>query len=258
MAEEREPGGEKVAEPGRAEQVGKKSAKPKFNMPFIVAGILIGIFAGAPLLDVGNYVFGLWGWIFGIFAVYLFSRQFKYFNAAQAGIVGLFAGVIGSVISVSWHILLSVGEFSLGKILPANFIVQISKFTTFFSSLWIPEQLRKTFSLEPLSRIQKEFEEAFRIADPNACSPMKYYVGHALFLIGLISITAILGALVGYCLFAKPVPKKVKDMRYAQFPHRPAVRRAGEGGSPRLPQKPLRGPEGDEKSKEGPEKDGGG
>jgi hypothetical protein len=254
MAEEKEPAGEKAFEPGRAEQVGKKGARPKFNMPFIVAGILIGIFAGAPLLDVGNYLFGLWGWVFGILAVYLFSKQFKYFNAPQAGIVGLFAGIIGSVISVAGHILLSVGEFSLDRILPANLIAQISKFTTFLSTLWIPEQLRNTFSVKPFSLLQAEFREAVRMADPNACSPMKYFVGHALFLTGLISITAILGGLIGYCLFAIPVPQKVKDMRYVQYGRRPPVRRTGEGGPPPLSDKPPREAGADEKGEDQAEK----
>lgn len=244
MAEEKEPAGEKMGEPGAAEQMEKKGAKPKFNMPFVIAGILIGIFAGAPLLDLGNYLFGLWGWIFGILAVYLFSKQFKYFTAPQAGIVGLFAGIIGSVVSVGAHILLSIAGFSLEKILPANFIAQISKFTSFLSTLWIPEQLRITFSLKPFTVLQREFLNASRI-DLNAASPVKCYVGHALFLTGLISITAILGALVGYYLFAKPVPKKVKDMRYAQ---QYARRRPAGGWTAQKSKKPQAQEPGPDKS----------
>jgi hypothetical protein len=256
MADQTESAGEKPTPPGQEERVGKRVKKPKFNMPFIVSGILVGIFAGAPLLDLGNYVFELWGWIFGILAVYLFSRQFKYFNAAHAGIIGLFAGIIGSVISVTTHILLSVADFSLDKILPANFIAQISKFTAFFSSLWIPEQLRWIFSLKPLSLIQKEFEDAIRAADPNACSPTKCLIGHVLLLAGLISITTIIGALVGYYLFARPVPEKVKDMKYARYARRPPVRRGGEGGAHRQQEKPPQEPGAQEKNKEETEEEG--
>ena len=56
-----------------------KKKKPNFSKPFIICGLLLGFFAGAPFLNLGNYIFGLWGWVFGLLAAWFLSKEYKYF-----------------------------------------------------------------------------------------------------------------------------------------------------------------------------------
>jgi hypothetical protein len=186
---------------GAAQETPKKKKKPNFSKPFIVSGVLLGVFAGAPVLNLGNYVFGLWGWIFGLFAAMMLSKQYKYFELAHGGMVGFFTGLIGSGIAMALDIGLCFANISTFTLVPA--LANVGKKLSF----WIPPRFHDAIVLPPY----KTLVEAVRIAkaaNEQALPPEKVIAGHAFFMVPLLAGTAILGGIIGFYLFAKPAPKR--------------------------------------------------
>jgi hypothetical protein len=187
---------------GAAQETAKKKRKkPNFSMPFIVCGVLLGFFAGAPVLDLGNYVFGLWGWMFGLMAAWMLSRQFKYFELAHGGMAGFFTGLIGSGIAMAIDISLCFANISAFTLIPA--LANVGKKLSF----WIPARFHDAIILAPYKDLEQAWRTA-KAASENAMSPEKVVAGHAFFMVPLLAGTAILGGIIGFYLFAKPAPKK--------------------------------------------------
>ena len=184
-----------------AEAEKKKKKKPNFSMPFIISGILLGIFAGAPVLNLGNYVFGLWGWIFGLFAAMMLSKQYKYFELAHGGMVGFFTGLIGSGIAMAIDIGLCFANISTFTLVPA--LENVGRKLSF----WIPERFHDAIILPPYNKLLEAVRLA-KAANETALPPEKVIAGHAFFMVPLLAGTAILGGIIGYYLFAKPAPKR--------------------------------------------------
>jgi hypothetical protein len=183
----------------------KKKKKPNFSKPFIISGVLLGLFAGAPFLNLGNYVFGLWGWIFGLLAAWFLSKEFKYFQAAHGGMVGFFTGLIGSGIAMAIDIGLCLAGFSTFTLVPA--LKPALEKITGIMSFWIPKRFHNAIILPTWGELH-EIERVTVTAGKQAISPVMTLTGHGFFMVPLLAGTAILGGIIGWKLFAKPAPKK--------------------------------------------------
>lgn len=179
----------------------KKKKKPNFSKPFIISGILLGVFAGAPVLNLGNYIFGLWGWIFGLLAAWYLSKEYKYFLVAHGGMVGFFTGLIGSVIAMGIDIGLCFANISTFTLLPV--LEKVRNIMGF----WVPAKFHNAVILPTWTQLQEAMRIA-RTAGDQAVTPSKTLMGHAFFMVPLLAGTAILGGIIGYYLFAKEPPKK--------------------------------------------------
>lgn len=215
---------EEVAAPAK-----KKKKKPNFSKPFIISGVLLGVFAGAPFLNLGNYIFGLWGWTFGLLAAWFLSREFKYFEIAQGGMVGFLTGLVGCAIAMGVDIGLCVANINVMAMVAAV-KPTLDKFTDIMD-FWIPERFHNAIILPTWA----ELENAYRASlagGPPAVSPARVLAGHAFFMVPLLAGTAILGGILGCLAFAKKAPKR-------QF--RPVRRRRPAGKpaeSPPAPEAP--------------------
>ncbi len=189
----------------------KKKKKPNFSKPFIISGILLGVFAGAPFLNLGNYVFGLWGWVFGLLAAWFLSKEYKYFLVAHGGMVGFFTGLIGSGIAMVIDIGVCFAGFSTFTLLP-SLEKPLSKVAGILS-FWIParwhvDAVKDNAVILPPWETIKEATRILIVQDRPAISPSMKLTGHALFIVPLLAGTAILGGVIGWKLFAKEPPKK--------------------------------------------------
>jgi len=185
----------------QTEEKKAKKKKPNFSKPFIICGILLGFFAGAPFMNLGNYIFGLWGWIFGILAAWFLSKEYKYFQVAHGGMVGFFTGLIGSGIAMGIDIGLCLANISIYKLVPA--LAKVGNIMGF----WIPERFSNAVVLPAWNDLQHVYRVAIAEGG-NAVSPTMTLTGHAFFMVPLLSGTAILGGIIGWKLFAKEAPKK--------------------------------------------------
>jgi hypothetical protein len=199
----------------------KKRKKPNFSKPFIISGILLGVFAGAPFLNLGNYVFGMWGWIFGLLGAWFLSKEYKYFLPAHGGMVGFFTGLIGSGIAMAVDIGICLAGLSTFTLVP-KLRPALEKITGIMS-FWIPERFYNAVILPTWGELH-ELERIADAAGTQAISPTMTLTGHAFFMVPLLAGTAIVGGLIGWKLFAKEAPKKK-----AAPPRR---RRPGGAGKP--------------------------
>ena len=201
--------GKEQAEEGAAQA--KKKKKPNFSKPFIISGILLGVFAGAPFLNLGNYLFGLWGWVFGLLAAWFLSKEYKYFQIAHGGMAGFFTGLIGSGIAMSIDIGICLAGFSTFTLVPA-LQPALKKFAGIIS-FWIPgrfhsDVLTDNAVILPPWSVINEASRIAAVAGDKAISPAMKLTGHAFFMVPLLAGTAILGGIIGWKLWAKDAPKK--------------------------------------------------
>jgi hypothetical protein len=166
---------------------------------------MLGVFAGMPYLGFGNFVFGLWGWIFGFMAAWFLSQEYKYFLIAHGGMVGLLAGLIGAGIAMVLDISLCLAGISAYTLVPA--LAAPLKGFTRAMGFWIPERFRDAIVLSPWHELERIYREA-QAAGVVAIPPGKIVAGHTLFMVPLLATTAILGGVIGWKLFAGQGRKK--------------------------------------------------
>lgn len=210
----------------------KKRKKPNFSIPFIISGVLLGLFAGAPVLNLGNYVFGLWGWVFGLFAAMMLARQYKYFELAHGGMVGFFTGLIGSAIAMAIDIGLCFADISTFTLVPA--LANVGKKLSF----WIPARFHDAIILPPYEKLVEAVRIA-KAANEQVLPPEKVIAGHAFFMVPLLAGTAILGGIIGFYLFAKPAPKKQAGPPRRRRPADEARPQATPEQAPATPEQPA-------------------
>jgi hypothetical protein len=181
-------------------QEGKPKKRVKFNMPFIIGGLVAGILAAAPYTQIGNYFYGVWGFLGGILSTYIISRSYKYFNYAQAAVMGMLSGAVATAIAISISVGISFIGFDTRSLYPA-----------FIKETLIPKfeeaqlaQVRGKIILPPWGEIKKTAENK----GENAISD--WFVLNGFYLTGTLVTMAIIGGFVGGILFSKPAPKKEK------------------------------------------------
>lgn len=185
------------------EKRSKKKKKVNFNLPFIISGLITGALAGAPYTQLVNYFYGVWGFLGGLFAAYLLSRSFKYFNYAQAAVLGMLSGMVAVAIAVGASLTFCFINFDTHDLYPA-FINE--KLIPAFEKAQM-EQVKDKIILPPWEEVKESAEAEGRSAIND------WVVLHVLYLIGTIICMAILGGFIGGVLFSKPIPKKSKAVR---------------------------------------------
>ncbi|MFQ6082307.1 MAG: hypothetical protein ACE5WD_02975 [Candidatus Aminicenantia bacterium] len=74
--------------------------KPEMFKPALIGGLLTGILAGLPIIQMGNCLCCLWVVIGGILASYFLSKDAQItLRAGDGAIVGILSGIIGAIIS---------------------------------------------------------------------------------------------------------------------------------------------------------------
>jgi hypothetical protein len=72
-----------------------------FLLSSLIAGVVIGLLGGLPIISIANCVLCIWVWLGAILGVWLYKRFAKPAPAAtmgQGALIGLVSGVIGAVI----------------------------------------------------------------------------------------------------------------------------------------------------------------
>jgi len=232
---------------GGAEEEKKPKKKVNFNLPFIISGLIVGVLAAAPYTQLINYFYGVWGFLGGLLAAFFLSRSFKYFNYAQAAVLGMLSGIVAVAITVGVSLTLCFINFDTKDLYPA-----------FINDTLIPifekaqmEQVKGKIILPPWEMVKE-------LANESGQSPVSdWIVLHALYLVGTIICMAILGGFVGGLLFCKPPPKK-KVVRAVRR-RIPAAAKKQQEEKPEeeeqqeKPEEEEKPPEGAEESEEGQE-----
>ncbi|MCX7703380.1 MAG: hypothetical protein N2234_04675, partial [Planctomycetota bacterium] len=203
MEEKRAEGGEEKG--GQNQTPSTPESKPprkrvRFNLPFIIGGLIAGVLAAAPYTQIANYFYGIWGFLGGLLGTYILSRSFKYFNYAQAAVVGMLSGIVATAFAIGASIAISFVGFDMKTLYPP-----------FVKETLIPAvekaqlgQVRGKILLPPWQKIKSEATKRGESAVTD------WFVLNGLYLTGTLVCMAILGGFVGGVLFSKPVPKKNK------------------------------------------------
>ena len=181
---------------------GAEEKKPKkkvnFNLPFIISGLIAGVLAAAPYTQLVNYFYGVWGFLGGLLAAFFLSRSFKYFNYAQAAVLGMLSGMVAVAITVGVSLTLCFINFDTKDLYPA-----------FINDTLVPIFEKAQMGQVKGKIILPPWEIVKELANESGQSPVSdWIVLHILYLIGTMICMAILGGFVGGLLFCKPPPKK--------------------------------------------------
>jgi len=149
--------------------------------PALIGGVLLGILSSLPLLSILNCFCCAWIIGGGLLAAYLYVKDSPAPVSMGSGVlVGLFAGIIGAIVSALFSI-------------PLNFLIHGGG--TDFA-----EQIRQ--AMERIPDVPPEIADAFKAPSFQRAAFLLYM----LFTLVICCLFAMLGGVIGVALFEKRKP----------------------------------------------------
>ena len=153
--------------------------------PALIGGVFLGILSSLPVLNLFNCLCCAWIIGGGVLAAYLYVKDSPSPVSMGSGVaIGLFAGIIGAIVSAMFSI-------------PLNFLIHSG-------SMGIAEQFREV--VEQMPNMPPETREALRAFSNRADMGTLYFVFHLFFTLVISCLFAMLGGTIGVAVFEKRKP----------------------------------------------------
>lgn len=172
---------------------------PPRLQPALLAGALIGVLVGLPIINWVNACCCLWVVVGGAVAVWISQSNHPYpVTAADGALVGLLAGLIGGLVAIPLNLVFEPVQRQL-----------MMRFVDSMQGQMAPES--------------RSLLDQVRSAMENASQSSITIVVSGLFMTLVYAVFAMLGGLLGVALFKKNVPPPPGNMGYPPPPPPPGV-----------------------------------
>lgn len=153
--------------------------------PALIGGVILGILSSLPVLNLFNCLCCAWIIGGGMLAAYMYVKEAPYRVSMGNGVlIGLFAGIIGAIVSALFSI-------------PLNYLISSG-------GMGFAEQFREM--IEQVPNVPPETREMLRsLSDRNGMG-LFYFLFYLLFSLVLFGLFAMLGGAIGVAVFEKRKP----------------------------------------------------
>jgi hypothetical protein len=153
--------------------------------PALIGGVFLGILSSLPVLNLFNCLCCAWIIGGGVLAAYLYVKDAPSPVSMGNGVaIGLFAGLVGAIVSAIFSI-------------PLNFLIHSG-------GMGIAEQFREAVAQIP--NIPPETREALRAFSNRSDMGTIYFFFHLFFTLVIFCLFAMLGGVIGVAVFEKRKP----------------------------------------------------
>jgi H+/Cl- antiporter ClcA len=168
--------------------------------PALIGGLLLGVLSSLPVVHLFNCVCCAWIIGGGLLAAYLYVKDSPFPVTLGSGVaIGLFAGIIGAIVSTLFSI-------------PLNFLIHSS-------SIGLAEQFRQI--IEQVPNIPPETRAALRSFSDRSDLGIIYLLFHLFFTLVLFCLFAMLGGAIGVAVFEKRKPGEPPNNQSSYQPPAP-------------------------------------
>jgi preprotein translocase subunit SecY len=153
--------------------------------PALIGGVLLGVLSSLPILNLFNCICCAWVIGGGFLAAYLYVKDSSSPVSMGGGVaIGLFAGIIGAIVS---------GLFSI----PLNYLLSSGRMD-------IAEQIKR--GLEQVPNLPPETREAIEALSIQGNMGILYFLFALFFTLVVYCLFAMLGGAIGVAVFEKRKP----------------------------------------------------
>ena len=156
--------------------------------PALIGGVLLGVLSSLPILNLFNCICCAWVVGGGFLAAYLYVKECPSPVSMGGGVaIGLFAGIIGAIVSALFSI-------------PLNYLMHSG-------GMDIAEQIR--MALEQVPNLPPETREAIESLSNRGDMGVLYFLFALFFTLVIYCLFAMLGGAIGVAVFEKRKPGTV-------------------------------------------------